>query len=178
MPLSAPTLKVNAPVEKFPVGRGFYQLEEDELYIPVEYPGEKGRFFSYLDSETVSMQIDRDGRLIFIEVVLPRRRWQAKGSFVPPESVEPADVRFLDFRDSLKRPAIYCDKSRHDIMIRFLKGPADQNLKIARNVIVQVDAQSRLVALWVFGITDDIAGKEIATWRKEFHKTETESVTA
>ncbi len=178
MPLSTPTLKVNTPVENIPVGRGFYQLEEDELYVPVEFPGKKARFFSYLDSDTVSIQLDRNGRLIFIQVSLPRRRWKARASLVAPESAEPADVRFLDFRDSFKKPSIFCDKKRQKVMIRFLKEPAANNYKIAANVIAQVGAEGQLVALWIFDIIDDIAGQEIASWRKGLHSPEGKSVSA
>jgi len=178
MALQTPTLKINTPVESIPVGRGFYQLEEDELYVPVEYPGNKARFFSYLDSETVSIQLDREGRLIFVQVSLPRRRWKARSGFVAPEAAEPADIRFLDFRDSFKKPAIFCDKKRQNVMIQFLKEPATHNYRIAGNVIVQISEENRLVALWVFDLTDDIAGQEIAAWRKSIHKPEDSPVSA
>lgn len=178
MPLPTPSLKINTPVEHIPVGRGFYQLEEDELYVPVEYPGKKARFFSYLDSETVSIQLDREGRLIFVQVSLPRRRWKAKSSLVAPESSEPADIRFLDFRDSFKKPSIYCDKKRQNVMIRFLKEPAVKNLRIAANIVAQVSGDNRLVALWIFDIIDDIAGQEIASWRKALHNPEDNPVSA
>lgn len=178
MPLSAPTVKVTTPVDNIPVGRGFYQLEEDALYIPIESPGGKPRFFSYLDADTVSLQLDKDGRLIFIEVTLPRRRWQSKKSLVLPENADKADLRFLDFRDSLKKPNIICDKTRENIMLRFMKAPAERNFHLAENVIAQVDADDHLVAVWAFNLIDDLAGREISSWRKALHKPEPDSVSA
>ena len=106
MPLKALSLKINAPTEKLPLGRGFYQLEEEILFLPVEYPNEKIRFFSYLESDTISLHIDRNGRLIFIELSLPRRRWEFRENLVLPEKSKSADIRFLDFRQRFVDPKV------------------------------------------------------------------------
>jgi len=169
MPLKALTLKISAPAGIIPRGRGFYQLEEEELYVPVEYPQSRARFFSYLDSESVSFHLDRDGRLIFVEIYLPRRRWKYRENLVVPEKGLAADIRFLDFRQSFEKPSIICDRTRENLMLRFGRGPAVQNYFLAHNLIRQVNSESRLVALWISDITDDIAGKELAAWRKAIH---------
>jgi hypothetical protein len=169
MPLKALSLKINAPTDKLPIGRGFYQLEEETLFLPVEYPSEKIRFFSYLESDTVTLHIDRNGRLMFIELSLPRRRWEYKENLVIPEKYKPADIRFLDFRKRFTKPKVFCNKTREQLMIRFGPGPAVHNYGLTDNMIAQVDDKNQLETIWVDGITDDFAGKAISSWRKTIH---------
>jgi len=169
MPIKAPRIRINAPVGVVPYGRGFYQLEEEELYLAVEYPNERPRFFSYLESDSLSFHFDRRGRLIFIELLLPRRRWKEKNDLIVPQKAERADVRFLDFRSSFSRPAIYCDKRRQTLMFRFDRGPAVKNLYLAENLIAGVTDSNRMAMLWVSDIVDDLAGREIYAWRKKVH---------
>ncbi len=166
MPSKALKTRITTPTGIVPYGRGFYQLEEEELYLPIEYPGERPHFFSYLESDTVSLHLDRDGRLIFVELTLPRRRWRVKENLVGPEQAAPADIRFLDFRENYEKPTILCDRRREKLMIRFSKGPSTGNYYLAENLIGQFDRQDQLVAIWVSDITDDLAGREIAAWRK------------
>lgn len=166
MPLKALTLKVTTPTEIIPRGRGFYQLEEEELYLPVEYPQGRPRFFSYLESDSVSLHLDNTGRLIFVELYFPRRRWEFKENLIVPEKALAADIRFLDFRKLFESPSIYCDRTRENLMIRFGRGPAATNYFLARNLIGQVNSSNQLVVLWATDITDDLAGRELARWRK------------
>ncbi len=167
MPVKTIKVNVATPSVAIPRGRGFYQLEEDELYLPViQNPAQKARFFSYLESDNVSLQFDRDGRLIFIEVAVPRRNWTERQEFAIPDKVRTADIRFLDFRDSLSKPEIFCDPSRQSLMLRFAHSSTGPCYYLAENLIAQIDSQNRLIAIWVTDIIDDLAGREIAAWRK------------
>jgi len=155
MPITTPELQIRTPAGKIPFGRGFYQLEEESLYLPIEYVNLQKRFYSYLDSETVSLHIDRAGRLIFIEVNIPRRRWRVKEHFIPPEIAGPAEARFLDFRKTMAEPKVFCDNNRTNLLILFDNQPA--------------------TAIWASDISDDLAGREIALWRRSLRKTATVS---
>jgi hypothetical protein len=166
MPLKALKVKVNTPADVVPYGRGFYQLEEESLYLPVEYPQVMARFFSYLESPAVSLSLDREGRLIFIEVNLPRRRWRIKNNLIWPETADPADIRFLDFRESFISPAVYCDRRRQNLLIIFGRNHSVSNYYLAENIITQVDSRARLMTIWISDIEDDLAGREIADWRR------------
>jgi hypothetical protein len=166
MSLEALTLKIKAPSEQIPFGRGFYQLEEEILYLPLEYTGERYRFHSCLESKSVILHIDRRGRLLFIELNLPRRRWQYRKNLIMPERAETADIRFADFRCQFTEPTVLCDKIRETVMIRFSRGPARNNYYLAENLIAQIDKDNHLVAIWAYQIEDDLAGREIAAWRK------------
>jgi hypothetical protein len=163
---ATPRVRINAPTVTIPHGRGFYQLEEEALYFPIEYPGQTTKFYSYLDSSDISLQSDRSARLIFIEVTIPRRRWKVRRNFIPPETSEIFDLRFLDFREMVKSPSIFCDRTRQNMLIRFSRGAAERNICLAENLIAQISSDGRMLTAWIFNIADDLAGKGIATWRK------------
>ena len=55
MPHRPAKLKISAPIEPIPPGRGFYQLEEDSLLVQVGVFDRRRRFFSYLQSEHVCL---------------------------------------------------------------------------------------------------------------------------
>jgi len=165
-------VNVSTPSVTIPRGRGFYQLEEEELYLPVIHnAGQKARFFSYLESDNISLQFDRDGRLIFIEVSLARRRWRERPNFTFPRNIRTADIRFLDFRNSLRPSRIFCDTTRQSLLLRFAPSTAGPLYYLAENLIAQLDNQNYLVAIYVTDIIDDLAGREIAAWRKSIYGT-------
>lgn len=166
--MAEPLLKVivNTPDANIPRARGFYQMEEDALYFPLESGQERTRYFSFLDSDDVSLQLDNEGRLIFVEVSLPRRRWKIEHNLVAPEDAQKADIRFLDFRHRFTNPELYCNPNRDALVIRFGPQPASDSYLMADNLIAQLDQSNCLVALWLSDFYDDRAGKKISSWRK------------
>lgn len=170
MLITSPEIQIRTPAGAIPSGRGFYQLEEESLYLTIEYPGSQKRFYSYLDSEMVSLHLDRAGRLIFIEVDIPRRRWKIKDNFVSPEIAKPAEARFLNFRKSLANPKVFCDFNRDNLLILFNNSSAEHNIYLADNIIAQITSSGLLTAIWASDFTDDLAGREISYWRRSIHK--------
>jgi len=167
MPLKAIKINISTPSVNIPRGRGFYQLEEEELYFPIIYTkNERNRFFSYLESDAVSLQLDREGRLIFIVITIPRRRWKDNAKSNSPDKVQTADIRFLDFRSSFPNPKIYCDPTRQNILLKFDSNVSGQCYYMAENLIAQINPKGHLSTIWATDIVDDLAGQEIAAWRK------------
>ena len=101
-------LRIATPIEPVMPGRGFYQLEEDALYVQVGLFSSGRRFYSFLESSNVLFDFDRLGRLIFMEVRVPRRRWEVDTTLEVPAIVQPADIRWLNFRDTIDHPAGRC----------------------------------------------------------------------
>ncbi len=170
MAVQAPKVRISTPTEPILPGRGFYQLEEDSLYVQVgPFLGNR-RFFSYLEAESVNLHFDREGRLIFIEVNEPRRRWPARADARPPTVVEPADIRWLDFRSELTQPQLRTDNRRAVLEIKFESCSEMRNFYIAEHVIAQISDANELCAIWIDEIIDDLAGQEIAAFRKQLRK--------
>ena len=167
MALKALRVRISTPTEPILPGRGFYQVEEDSLHVQIGPFSKKRRFFSYLESENVRFDIDRQGRLIFIEVVLARRHWQVAPRIIPPRVVEAADIRWLDFRASVGDPVLVSADDKNVLVLRYSSAASLRNYYLAESVLAQVDDNNKLAAIWITDIGDDLAGQKIAAFRKK-----------
>lgn len=167
MTIQSARLRISTPTEPTAPGRGFYQLEEDALYVQIGALAPQHRFFSYLDSEFVSLQFDHNALLIFIEVTLPRRRWEVANELIIPSVVESADIRWLEFRETIREPRLTTNKTQTRLRLQFTHNAPSRSFYIADHVILQADNNDHLAAIWIDDIEDDLAGQEIAAFRKQ-----------
>jgi len=170
------SLSISTPSEPIAPGRGFYQLEEESLFVQVGQFVAQRRFFSYLDSDGIRLDFDRLGRLIFIEIDVSRRLWPVDPDLDPPEIIEPADIRWLHFREAVPIPKLATNQRRTLVKLAFRPVEEPLNYYLAQSVIAQADCNSRLAALWITNITDDIAGQEIGAFRKGIRVAESYNV--
>ncbi len=171
------SLKINTPARSTPPGRGFYQREEDALYV--QAGGFISRkFFSELGAKYVRFELDLTGCLISIEVTLPRRRWQVQTDLVAPVIAEPADVRWLDFRSQIEEPEFITDEDRSSLLLRFVRSDSQRWYTLADSIMVQVDDNDNLMSLLITGIVEDLAGQQISAFRGLIDRTLEEDVTA
>jgi len=159
-------LKISTPTEPTPPGRGFYQMEEDSLYVPIGGPAGSRRFFSFLEAEHVRLDLDRHGRLVFIEVNLPRSLWSVNPELSKPENAHPSDVRWLDFRTSIANPTLTTDRKRASLLIGFSEDRPTAAFYLAESVILQTNGSGKPVSIWVGQIESDRAGQAIAAFRR------------
>jgi hypothetical protein len=159
-------LRISTPTEPIVPGRGFYQLEEESLYVQIGPFDQRRKYFSALESPTTRLEFDRNGRLIFIELLVPRRQWTVDDSITPPKIVEPADIRWLDFRQAIADPVIATVPDRSQVRFVFRPDGSPRNFYLAESVIAQVTSDDALSSLWVVDIVDDLAGEEISAFRK------------
>jgi hypothetical protein len=162
----APKLQINAPIDGTMPGRGFYQLEDDTLYVPIGAPS-KARFFSYIESEQVRLDLDKSGRLLLFEVERPRRHWPIDGDLAEPIDALPADIRWLDFRETIANPQIRTNANRGCLLLQFSTVTPSRAFYLADNVILRADENDRLVSIYVGKIEDDLAGQEIRRFRRQ-----------
>jgi len=167
MPVAQLRLRISTPTEPIPPGRGFYQLEEDALYVQIGLFSARRHFYSFLENDLLRLDLDKTGRLIFFEVSLPRRRWPVEEYLTPPTVIEPADIRWLEFRDRIPETTLATNKRQGLLRIGLSDQEAVRNYYLAKDVIVQVDQLDRAVAFWVTDIVDDLAGQEIGAFRKK-----------
>ncbi len=165
MSVKVPRLRVSTPTEPVVPGRGFYQLEEESLFVQVGISTTERSFFSFIESELLRLELDRKGRLIFIELNRAKRHWTIVNSLLPPKIIEPADLRWLDFRTELEEPLYYTNNDQNIIKIEFAKSDEYRNYYIAEKVIASVNSYDQLTALWITEIDDDLAGQEISLFR-------------
>lgn len=159
-------VRISTPTEHLLPGRGFYQVDDDTLFVQIGPFKRSRQFFSYLESSDFRIDIDRDGRPIFIEISLPRRRWQHLPGFKAPPALETADIRFTDFRQTIKQPALLASVDYTGLLIRFDRSSRSRCYRLADSVIVEVSDNGELMAFWVTDIVNDFAGQQLAVFRK------------
>lgn len=155
-------IKTPAEIENF--SRGFFQLDEDFLSVPV-YPG--GRFFSYLDSPIISFDIGDSGQLLAIQVYLSRKNWIKRGDLVLPEPNPAADIRFVDFRDHLPEAIVETTFEYNLVHIVFSVVPDPIVYRVTDTISFEVTANDALAGVWIDDIVDDRAARAKSAWLKE-----------
>ncbi|MBD3258264.1 hypothetical protein GF377_07510 [candidate division GN15 bacterium] len=162
-----PLLKIDTPTGTVTPGRGFYQLEDDLLYVQIGEYSDARRFFNYLESDSVRLDIDRHGRLMLIEVSVSRRQWQVQEGLTASGIGERADIHWLDFREAIPDPVLLTNERRTELLIRFLPSDSWRWYVIADSVLVQTDEHDHLTAIMITDIEDDLAGQAIGAYRKQ-----------
>ncbi len=165
--MSSLHLKISTPVQPIPRGLGFYQTEDECLYVQLGGPSDTRRFFSYIDSPVSRFDLDRQGRLMFCEVTIPKRKWQVVDNLEQPAVVEPADIRWLTFRKSIECPELHTNNERSRLLIRLSAEAPKFNYYLADAVILQVDESGRACSILVNEIVEDTAGRKISAFRRE-----------
>lgn len=166
MLLSSLRLRITSADRAEPLGRGFYQLEEDSLYVQIGEFDNRHRFFSFIDGDRLRMDFDKEGRLLFVELAVPRRTWPIEPGLAAPLPYQSRDIRWLDFRGTIAQPAITASPERTLVRLRFSDAAPHGTIALASSVFLQVAEDKSAVALWVTQIDDDFAGREIAAFRR------------
>jgi hypothetical protein len=159
-----PRLTIQTPAAVSRSSRGFYQVEEDALYVPF-YPARP--FFSYLDSDQLSLQTDNKGQLIFLQLTCPRAGWAIDPALTWPEIPLTADIRLLEFRDQLPEVRVMASPDKSLVRIAFATDVETVAYRLTENATCEVTPDARLAAIWIGRIEDDRAAAGMAAWRKQ-----------
>jgi len=165
--VSSLNLKISTPIQPIPRGLGFYQIEDECLNVQMGGPFESRRFFSYIDSPISHFDLDKQGRLMFCEISVPRRQWKVADNLVQPRIVEPADIRWLTFRKSIDAPELSTNKELSRLLIKLSDETPQFNYYLADSVILQVGGSNCACGILVNEIVDDSAGRKISAFRRE-----------
>ncbi|MEA3297208.1 MAG: hypothetical protein U9R56_05030, partial [candidate division Zixibacteria bacterium] len=123
------------------------------------------------ESDYVRLDIDREGKLIFIEVSLPRRRWKINPLHNKPSAATMADIRWLDFRERIPEPILSTSTDRTTLNLQFSRNTPATCYYLAESVLLQADEDGLLTRIWIDDITDDLAGQAISAFRRESRST-------
>jgi hypothetical protein len=165
-----PKLRITPPTGPLVPGRGFYQLEESSLYVQIGPFLPDNPFFSYLESERVRFDIDKSGRLLFVEIDAGRNSWKVDSKLALPSFSRQADIRWLDFRSEIPDPVIWANQDRTSLHLRFPDAVPHDSFEIAESVVLEVTEDQHLAGLYVADVIDDLAGQEIARFRSELRR--------
>jgi hypothetical protein len=169
--VSSLKLKISAPTKPIPKGMGFYQLEDDVLYVPIGGNFKTGRFFSYIDSPGARFDLDNQGRLIFFEVSVPRRLWKKVDTFNESDIALTADIRWINFRNLMDEPEVFNNQNSTKIYLRLSNEPSVSSYFLADKVILKVSENGNAVGILVNEIEDDMAGHKFAWFKRNLEET-------
>ncbi len=160
-------LRIDTPTGPTKAGRGFYQLDEESLFVQIGLFTEKKHFFNYLENEIVLFDLDRMGQLIFIEIFKAKRHWSVDEKLTAPKGAEVADIRWLNFREKLPEAEIKTDTNSKIVKIEFKENSAPLNYIAAESVIVETDQSHLLTAVWITSYDEDAGGQNIKRFRRK-----------
>ncbi len=166
MPSSKIQLRIDTPTGPVKSGRGFYQLDEESLFVQIGLFTEKKHFFNYLENDFVLFDLDRTGQLIFIEVYKAKRHWITDDSLNLPANAETADIRWLNFREKLPDALIKTDKNSKIIKLEFQENNIPLYFIVSESVIVETDYSHTLTAVWITSYEEDAGGQHIKRFRR------------
>ncbi|MGH8016095.1 MAG: hypothetical protein ACREBV_07890, partial [Candidatus Zixiibacteriota bacterium] len=120
----------------------------------------------FIDSPISRFDLDKEGRLVFFELTLPKRQWKVVDSLEIPNNVEPADVRWLNFRKNIESPDVTTDKSKSQIYLKLSDETPEMNYYLADKVVVRVASYGTACGILVTEVIDDSAGRKFAEFRR------------
>ncbi len=162
MPLDKINVKIYPLFEKLFKGGGFYQVEESTLHIITSPIKTKNQFFSSLECNNFRIDTDQNGKILFIELHSPKKRWLVTENIKFPRNVNKADIRILDFRRSIANPKLLTNNDNTILKIEWFKEHNVAHYLTASDIVLEVNNNSQLTSIWINNITDDIAGKSLA----------------
>ncbi|HDL01536.1 MAG TPA: hypothetical protein ENH23_04810 [candidate division Zixibacteria bacterium] len=166
MPSSKIQLRISTPTGPVKSGRGFYQLDEESLFVQIGLFTEKKHFFNYLENDCVLFDLDRTGQLIFIEISKAKRHWIIDDFLTSPTDAETADIRWLNFREKLPDVLIKTDNNFEIVKLEFQKNNSPLYFIISESVLVETDHAHSLTAVWVTSYEEDAGGQYIKRFRR------------
>lgn len=167
MRLTRIRLRLKETPTAFPPGRGFYQVDEDALSVCIGASESDRHFFSYLESDSLRLDINKHGELLFLELNTPRRLWPIEDALQPPVAAERISIRFLDFRATLPEYSIATNATQSLLKITFSNGLAHRKFQIAESLVAQISESNDLIAIWVTEIEDDFAGQKLSAFQQQ-----------
>jgi hypothetical protein len=148
---------------RIPVGKGFYDNLEETLNYALRA---RGKFHSYIQSDTLSIDIDKKGFLLNVEISIPKDKWAIDEAMTLPKKAPPSNIRFLDYRLNIAGESYITNAGKNCLRIRFSADSQVRTYEIAKDLLADVNLVSELAGLWILNISDDYGFKGEMAFRK------------
>jgi len=150
--------------KRIPNARGFYDNMESSLNVVVK---SRGTFHSYIQGSDYSIDLDRMGRVLGLELYTSKDNWTVVPELITPNGCEPRKIRFLDFRKEIEPISFLTNPDKNLCCIKFTEENVTYMYAIAKNLVAEVNVMDELSALWILNLVDDYGFKEETKFRKE-----------
>jgi len=149
--------------KNIPQAKGFYDLMENLLNFPIKT---EGKFHSYIQSEYLSIDTDKKGFPLNVEVSCPRDDWTADPRIVVPSGTKKSKLHFLDHRLDISGESYFTNEKKNLLYICFAQDRHVKTFEIAENILADVNLVNELVGLWLLNIEEDYEFKAEMAFRK------------
>jgi len=149
--------------QRVPQARGFYDTLEESLNIVIKA---RGKFYSYIQGQHYSVDLDRRGRLLGIEIFLPRKEWIVKSDLMISNDCPPRQISILEHRLEVEPLGIFTTHNRNICRLAFTEEKISYKYRVAQNVIFEVNVLDELSAIWMLNLEDDFGFKKEMDFRK------------
>lgn len=168
MPLDKINVKIYPLSENLFQGGGFYQVEEGTLQIITSPLKSNNHFFSYLECDDLRIETSQNGKVLFIELKQPKTKWLLTENIKFPSNTTKADIRILDFRQTIAIPKLFTNNDNTILKIEWYKEKNVSHYLTATDIALEVNNNSQLTSIWINNITDDTAGQSIAKLKANY----------
>jgi len=151
------------------MGRGFYDNVENVLNYVLKT---KGKFDSYVQSEHLSIDIDKKGGLLNVEVALERNLWKIDSKLKAPHETPLKKLKFIDTRLNISGESYLTNEAKDLLLIRFADENHVKTYEIAENLLADVNVVSELAGIWIINLQDDYGFKSEMAFRRGAEVTE------
>jgi len=145
------------------MGKAFYDNAEHLLNYVLKT---RGKFHSYIQSDHLSMDIDKKGQLLNIEVGLDKVSWVVRDDLTVPTEVPLRKLRFPDYRLDIECEEYFTNDSKDMLYIRFAEDKHVKTYEIAENLFADVNLVSELAGFWLLGVDEDYGFKKEMAFRR------------
>ncbi|MCI0331131.1 MAG: hypothetical protein L0196_09360 [candidate division Zixibacteria bacterium] len=145
-----------------PEGHGFYESTEGVLGVAFR---PRRRFHYSLESEKMSIELDREGELAHIEIRQPKENWLVVPSLSPPPNLYRARA-FFPLPAHNEGEEYLTNPSQNVLCVEFSPQPAWRAVEIADCVVAEIDAGYKLLRLWILKIAEDFGNRKELAWLK------------
>jgi len=143
-----------------PEAYGFYEAAEGVLGVAFR---PRRRFDYSLESERMSIELDREGELAHIEVRQPKENWLVVPRLSPPANLYRSRA-FFPIPAQKEEEEYLTNFSKNVLCVEFSPELAWRNVEIADNVTVEVSADYKLLRLWILKIAEDFGDRKELAW--------------
>jgi len=152
-----------ADTHSVPSARGFYDTIEDTLNVVIRT---RGKFFSYIQGEKYSIDLDKKGKILGMEIFAPKKEWTVKTDLLAPTKFEPKKILIKEHRREFEPLGYFTNDSGNFCCMRFTSENISYFYKVAQNLIFEVNVMDELSAVWVLNLIEDYGFKKEMQYRK------------
>ena len=143
-----------------PEAHGFYEAPEGILGVAFR---PRRRFDYSLESERMSIELDRQGELAHIEVRQPKENWLVVPQLSPPANLYRSRA-FFPIPAQKEGEEYLSNPCQSVLCVEFSPQPAWRGVEIAGGVLVEVSADYKLLRLWILNIVEDFGNRKELAW--------------